>query len=534
MGLGAAGPRGGSGHGPTGAGLQERHGVDAWRFLLGLDVESFEAGHDVVAAGQPLLPEYVQAMITETIANYDLTDRSVMTASFVTYLRMLMSEVMVAFQRGVEAGEAREREEVLVDVAIEEDLMGDDGTSLMQRTLTGQFRDTSSGRWTRTLQGLQNDLSAQPVPLRNANIAGLLARLSSAVDIQASHREPLLALLVGMQECDCTEAAVGDVGWQISWWGRVYTALRLEAQAQAMQTAPSSSLDAPTADELQAMAEDEAEVRAERLREQEARQRQEEAHDREEEEYLSAQANLLATDSPGADVQAEAAPVPAAAVPTRLSAQALRAWEDWEWYNLLQEPPKQRRRTVLTVTVGGSQSSGGPWLSRTLRLPCSRPTAGVNLRLDMAFEEEICPDDVETLVLPAGASRGAQVVLAETQEMSQEATSRSPPPASSEPPNVARETLTASAPVEVPAAQGEDGLVEEGALSDVAWADYEELYGKWKSGAIDDSAVVLAGGRQLLDLMQTQYVLDQEDTQGVPVTSTSTTTWLSPLKRSDE
>ncbi|OLP78492.1 hypothetical protein AK812_SmicGene41325 [Symbiodinium microadriaticum] len=72
----------------------------------------------------------------------------------------------------------------------------------------------------------------------------------------------------------------------------------------------------------------------------------------------------------------------------------------------------------------------------------------------MAFEEEVCPDDVETLVLPAGARRTAQVALADTQEMSQE-----------------------------------------GTLSDVAWADYEELYGKWKSGAIDDSAVVLAGGR---------------------------------------
>ena len=150
----------------------------------------------------------------------------------------------------------------------------------------------------------------------------------------------------------------------------------------------------------------------------------------------------------------------------------------------------------------------------------------------MAFEEEICPDDVETLVLPAGAGRGAQVVPAETQEMSQEATSRSPPPTCSEPPNVARETVTATSPVGVPAAQGDDGPLEEGALSDVAWADYEELYGKWKAGTIDDSAVVLAGGRQLLDLMQTQYVLDMEDTQCVPVTSTSTTTWLSSLNRS--
>ena len=93
-----------------------------------------------------------------------------------------------------------------------------------------------------------------------------------------------------------------------------------------------------------------------------------------------------------------------------------------------------------------------------------------------------------------------------------------------------REAAAAVATTEVPATQCEDGLAEEGTLSDVAWADYEELYGKWKSGAIDDSAVVLAGGRNLLDLMQTQYVLDLEDTQGVPVTSTSTstTTWHQP------
>ncbi|CAE7842015.1 pol [Symbiodinium necroappetens] len=487
-----------------------------------------QAGHDVVAAGQPLLPEYVQAMIVETIANYDLTDRSVMTASFVAFLRMLMSEVMVAFERGVTAGVARERDEILVDVVVEDEQHGGDGTSLMQRTLTGQFRDTSASRWTRTLQGLQNDLSAQPVPLRNANIAGLLARLSSAMDIQAGHREPLLALLVGMQECDCTEAAVGDVGWQVSWWGRVYTALRLEAQEQAAPSAPSSSLDAPSAEDLQAMAADEAEVREERLREQEARQRQEEEHDREEEEYLRTQANLLAAGQRNARGEEEGPPVPAVAAPARLSAQALRAWEDWEWHNLLQEPPKQRRRTVLTVTVGGSQSSGGPWLSRTLRLPCPRPAAGVGLRVDMAFEEEVCPDDVETLVLPAAtrfADHGGQ---AASLDMSHGAAPGSPPPISSAPPLADRESLPTTAETQMCDEQVEDGVAAEGTLSDVAWSDYEGLYGKWKSGVIDDAAVILAGGRNLLDLMQTQYVLDLEDTQGVLVTSTSTTTLTAP------
>ena len=43
--------------------LEEAQGVDAWRFLLGIDVENFEAGHDVVAAGRPLLPDFSSAMI---------------------------------------------------------------------------------------------------------------------------------------------------------------------------------------------------------------------------------------------------------------------------------------------------------------------------------------------------------------------------------------------------------------------------------------------------------------------------------------
>ena len=123
--------------------LEEGQGVDAWRFLLGLDSESFEENIDVVAAGRPLLPEHVSAMVTETVANYGAHDRAVMTVSFVRFLRLLMSEVMQAFEHGVLADGARTRGEVLVEVPVDP-LPGDgdgDGTSLMQRTLTGQIQD---------------------------------------------------------------------------------------------------------------------------------------------------------------------------------------------------------------------------------------------------------------------------------------------------------------------------------------------------------------------------------------------------------
>ena len=51
--------------GETTVRMEEAHGVDAWRFLIGVDAENFEAGVDVVAAGRPVLPEFASAMITE-------------------------------------------------------------------------------------------------------------------------------------------------------------------------------------------------------------------------------------------------------------------------------------------------------------------------------------------------------------------------------------------------------------------------------------------------------------------------------------
>ena len=585
----------------TSGALQVGHGVDAWRFLLGLDVESFEAGVDVVALGQPLLPEYVQAMITETIANYDLTDRCVMTAAFVTYLRMMMTEVMVAFERGVAAGGARERDEILVDVVVEDDgnagdeagLMqvslvtvdlggqGHDGdeASFMQRTLTGQFQGAAASRWSRALQGLQDDLGMQAPALRNANIAGLQARLSSAAPFDASYREPLQALLVGMQECGFSEAAVGDVGWQISWWGRLVTAIQMELTTDR-PAVPSS----PTQEEVLTMAEDEREVQVERASEQEARRRQEEDHDKEEEAFMNYQMGLLPEGPRGDEAGTQAAG--STEKPPRLSAQALRAWEDWEWHNILQEPPRQRRRTMLAVTVGGSQSVDGPWLSRTIRVPCSRDPRSVHLKFDLTFEEEMYPDDVETVVLPephrgscvgglpdSGATHEAEAVVeypspddVETVVLPEahrggvdgglpdrgathgvEATLEYPanalPAAQSDgatvgPVGADGENQVQSSGEAGPAPtvdldpSSEGQLLADGTLMDVTWSDYESLYEQWKMGLVDDSTVRQAGGRNLLDLMQTQYILDMDESLSALSSSTTTTSSSTVASRS--
>ena len=420
----------------------------------------------------------------------------------------------------------------------------------------------------------------QAPALRNANIAGLQARLSSAAPFDASYREPLQALLVGMQECGCSEAAVGDVGWQISWWGRLVTAIQME-QTTDRPAAPCS----PTQEELLTMAEDEREVQVERAREQEARQRQEEDHDKEEEAFMNYQMGLLSPEGRRGD-EAGTQAAGSSERPPRLSAQALRAWEDWEWHNILQEPPRQRRRTTLVVTMGGSQSVDGPWLSRTIRVPCSRDPRSVHLKFDLNFEEEMYPDDVETLVLPephrggcveglpdSGATHEAEAAVeypspdnVETglhpeahlggtagglpdrgTTHGAEATLEYPANAFSTAPldgavigpvGTAGETQGQGSSEAGPAPtldldpSSEGQLLADGTLMDVTWSDYESLYEQWKMGLVDDSTVRQAGGRNLLDLMQTQYILDMDESLSALSSSTTTTPSSSMASRS--
>ena len=131
-----------------------------------------------------------------------------------------MAEVMMSFEKGVAAAGARNRNEVLVEVEAEED---GDGSSLMQRTLTGQLgKRTGHNSWLVELQKLQVELTHQETALRNSNIAGLQACLRQAPGIREARRMELEAVLVAMSDEESSEVAVCNVTWQLQWWNRLF------------------------------------------------------------------------------------------------------------------------------------------------------------------------------------------------------------------------------------------------------------------------------------------------------------------------
>ena len=385
--------------------------MDAWRFLLGLDSESFEENIDVVAAGRPLLPEHVAAMVTETVANYGAHDRAVMTVAFVRFLRLLMSEVMQAFERGVLADVARGRGEVLVEVPVDPlpDGGEGDGSSLMQRTLTGQFRVGASPRqsWFHRVQMLQEEWGRQSGGARNANIVGLQTRLRQQHDLPEDQRESLEAMLVAMEEHGCHEGGVGDLAWQLQWWDSLFNTRGCQVGPSGHPSRTGSA--SPRDEDLQEMVRDEEAIRHERLREEEARRRQQAERERQEEEFLQYQMSLLEDRNdrgelshPVAD-KASSSKDPSS---TRLSATEFRQWEDWEWHNLLTEPPQKRQRRVMEITMRGSSGRDSPTVAKTLRIPLSDPGA-MSLRMDLQVQLEHYPDDVETVILDRGLETGA-------------------------------------------------------------------------------------------------------------------------------
>ena len=164
-------------------------------------------------------------MIEETVAHYDDNDRAIMTMAFLRFLRMLMSEVAVAFEKGARAAQARQNEEVLVHV--EEETRdrgrpggeGGDASSFMQRTLSGFMKKDAStasvNPWNQALQDLQVDLQHVEPSTRRANIEGLRSRLERDTVIIQAHRDQLQAVLVAMTDEDDGPPGVSDVGWQL-------------------------------------------------------------------------------------------------------------------------------------------------------------------------------------------------------------------------------------------------------------------------------------------------------------------------------
>ncbi|CAE7247126.1 unnamed protein product [Symbiodinium sp. CCMP2592] len=476
--------------------LEEDQAVDAWRFLLNLDSESFVGDVDVVAAEQPLLPPTVANMVEETMAGYSDHDRAVMTVAFVRFLRMLMSEVMQCFERGVRAGEAGLRGEVLVEVRTEEE--EGDGNSLMQRTVTGIFAGGQGPvhRWHVLLQRLQAELHSMAAGDRQANIEGLRNRLSGAPDVDPARGDQLQAVLVAMSDAEDNMVGVGDLTWQLAWWRNLFGTPLSEGM-------PGSSTDIPVLDEqdLARLAEDQEEARREREAETRKRDLEQRGYEEFEDGYHRYQEALQDDDQTKL---------------RRLSAQEHKQWEDWQWRNIMQEPNQKRRRHVLTVTVSGQVDSHSGWLSRTLQLPLqgSGPTS---LRLDLAVNSETCPDEVETVVLNEGRSENAMPAPAPDATVVHEA-GASTTSLGGESESVGAEgqhMVNIAGPLTIPPDQQStlpyETQLEDGTMRDLAFQDYEKLYKEWKEGRLSDADIRVAGGPGLLDLMQSQRLLDYED-----------------------
>ena len=196
-----------------------------------------------------------------------------------------------------------------------------------------------------------------------------------------------------------------------------------------------------------------------------------------------------------------------------LTAAALKEWEDWEWQQILSEAPEKRTRLTMEVTVGGGLSPGGPWLSRTWRLPFGGDGKPPGLTIGFKVISERNPDEVETVVL------GQQGVLGDEQHQALMPDGAGMEPLSQPEVEDSQEVQA----VAVMATQLEDQQDEaldnvkamlqhegDGTIRDIEYSDYEGLYRQWKNKDLTDEEVARVGGPQLLDLMQAQWVMDVE------------------------
>ena len=242
-----------------------------------------------------------------------------MTISFVRFIRMLMAEVTAAFERGVNAEAAGARGEVLVDVAVEPE-----ENELMQRTLTSlpKRMPEQCTQWVHRVHRLQVELGQQSPGTRNANIEGLRTRLDRDNVIPLDRREAVVAVLVAMTEPD-TNAATGDLSWQLRMWDLLFT-------RDCEEGRPGSSTDALcrnggveiSNEDLEMMAADEREVRRHRVE----MERQQQEHDEEDARELQYRVGLRSQETR-----------------QRLTAAEYKQWEDWEWFNIMNQGPPPRR-----------------------------------------------------------------------------------------------------------------------------------------------------------------------------------------------
>ena len=286
-----------------------------------------------------------------------------------------------AFERGVSAGTARERGEVLVDVEVERS----DETNLMQRTLTGQFGSLAGGEgdWMNRMHRLQVELGQQPVDVRNGNIEGLRSRLDRDAGVESSQRETLVAVLVAMAEPG-EASTVGDVGWQLRMWNSLFDGCGGDQPGSSTDVFRRVYRPPEQSDkDLEDMAADECDLCVQKDKEKQVAEPAQQERENEEAAELEYRMSLQAQEEPL----------------RRLPPGEYKQWEDWEWHNVVAGPAPPRRRTTMVVTMEGKPSADGPWLSRSMRIPVNSggDMPAVNLRFQ--FEKEDYPDDVGTLKL---------------------------------------------------------------------------------------------------------------------------------------
>ena len=207
----SARPSSGSGHGRPGSStdpppptrdlqqpLSRDEATDLWRFLLGVDRQSWPSRTRVIGAGQPFLPGAMQRDIQNHFRRMSPQNRLVMTVNFIEMIRYMMAEVSNLMHQADFLSNLPGED--MVEVVIEGEEGERDGTELMQRYLHTGGKDTNEDRWQRCLARLQKELSSQAPASRWANIRRIRQALPACEpwSTAETRREQLRALLVAM------------------------------------------------------------------------------------------------------------------------------------------------------------------------------------------------------------------------------------------------------------------------------------------------------------------------------------------------
>ena len=210
--------------------LSRDEATDLWRYLLGVDRESWTAGRRVIGAGHAFLTAEQQNNIREHFRTMSGQNRLLLTTTFVEVLRYVMAEVSNLMHQG--EMQARDDANELVEVTLDEsddhreadepepEAEGD-GSQLMQRFALTGGKENDEDRWSRDLVRLQKELTQKREEVRAACIRRLRQALPACEpgSIREARREQLRALLLAMWDAPAggTPTTPADEEWLGSW-----------------------------------------------------------------------------------------------------------------------------------------------------------------------------------------------------------------------------------------------------------------------------------------------------------------------------